>query len=95
MGTAGTASIRQILPTDPKIQLIQGNSTEVTSIKRTKLEDSHRMLGVLMNPLGDFGDHVKFLKQKAEELVLSSVANLVHLCGEDVGSNPAWTISCR
>jgi hypothetical protein len=24
-------------------------------------------------------------------LVLSSVANLVHLCGEDVGSNPAWT----
>ena len=28
-------------------------------------------------------------------LVLSSVANLVHLCGEDVGSNPAWTISCR
>ena len=28
-------------------------------------------------------------------LVLSSVANLVHLCGEDVGSNPARTISCR
>ena len=26
-------------------------------------------------------------------LVLSSVANLVHLCGEDVGSNPAWTVS--
>jgi hypothetical protein len=25
--------------------------------------------------------------------VLSSVANLVHLCGEDVGSNPAWTFS--
>ena len=25
-------------------------------------------------------------------LVLSSVANLVHLRGEDVGSNPAWTI---
>ena len=29
------------------------------------------------------------------ELVLSSVANLVHLCGEDVGLNPAWKISCR
>ena len=29
-------------------------------------------------------------------LVLSSpVANLVHLCGEDVGSNPAWTISVK
>ena len=27
-----------------------------------------------------------------EGLVLSSVANLVHLRGEDVGSNPAWTI---
>ena len=25
-------------------------------------------------------------------LVLSSVANIVHLRGEDVGSNPAWTI---
>jgi hypothetical protein len=30
-----------------------------------------------------------------EGLVLSSVANLVHLCGEDVGSNPAWTFSGR
>ena len=28
-------------------------------------------------------------------LVLSSVANLVQLSGEDVGSNPAWKISCR
>jgi hypothetical protein len=27
-----------------------------------------------------------------EGLVLSSVANLVHLCGEDVGSNPAWAV---
>ena len=28
-----------------------------------------------------------------EGLVLSSVANLAHLCGEDMGSNPAWTVS--
>ena len=26
-------------------------------------------------------------------LVFSSVANLVHLCGEDMGSNPARTVS--
>ena len=36
--------------------------------------------------------YIKLLKG----LVLSSVANLVqHLCGEDVGLNPAWKISCR
>ena len=33
------------------------------------------------------------MEDVVEGLVLSSVANLVHLCGEDVGSNPAWKIS--
>ena len=32
---------------------------------------------------------------RSEGLVLSSVANLVHLCGEGVGSIHAWKISCR
>ena len=36
-----------------------------------------------------------FIRKSEEGLVLSSVANLVHLCGEDVGLNPTWKISCR
>ena len=35
---------------------------------------------------------VHILEKLTSRLVLSSVANLVHLRGEDVGSNPAWTI---
>ena len=35
------------------------------------------------------------LRRERKGLVLSSVANLVHLYGEDMGSNPAWKISCH
>ena len=41
---------------------------------------------------GEIGIHYTG-KSSRRGLVLSSVANLVHLCGEDVGSNPVWTIS--
>ena len=30
-----------------------------------KLDESHRMLGVLLNPNGNFGDQLRFLKSKA------------------------------
>ena len=62
----GRPSLRPILPTDPQIQLRQGNSPQLSTIKRSTLDESHRMLGVLLNPLGDFGDHVRQLKKKAD-----------------------------
>ena len=59
--------IRPIQATDPQIRLHEGSKIDIlTAIKRTSLEDSQRMLGVMINPLGDFGDHIKFIKHKAD-----------------------------
>ena len=66
----GRPVLRPIRPTDPKIQLRQGNSMETTAIKRATLNDSPRKLEVLLNPLGDFGDHVRFLKKKTDTFAL-------------------------
>ena len=62
----GRPSLRPISATDPQLRLRQGSSEVLTTISRSKLEDSHRMLGVLLNPLGDFGAHIQFLKNKAD-----------------------------
>lgn len=59
--------IRPILPTDPVVQLKQGSSEDMTMVRRSQLDQSqHMMLGVIRNPNGDFGDHTKFLKAKAD-----------------------------
>ena len=62
----GRPVIRPIVPTDPVVQLKQGCSDETTQIRRSQLDESQRMLGVILNPNGDFGDHTKFLKSKAD-----------------------------
>jgi hypothetical protein len=62
----GRPSLRPILATDPQLRLRQGSSDKLTTIRQSKLEDSQRMLGVLLNPLGDFGAHIQFLKNKAD-----------------------------
>ena len=61
----GRPLLRPIQPTDPTIQLYHGTKKETPfPIKRMKLDESHRMLGVLLNPTGDFGDQIRFLKNK-------------------------------
>ena len=55
----GCPVIRPMHPTDPTIRLQQGSSIEQTTIQRSALDKSHRMLGVLLNPLGDFGNHIR------------------------------------
>ena len=52
---------------DKEIQITQGtNVSDPCSIRRTALNKSSRMLGVFLNPLGDFGFHVKQLKKRAD-----------------------------
>jgi hypothetical protein len=58
--------LRKILPSDPTIRLTQGSSSDPHEIRRTSLDESTRMLGVLLNPMGDFTDHLKSLKLKAD-----------------------------
>ncbi|KAI2502522.1 hypothetical protein MHU86_11954 [Fragilaria crotonensis] len=63
----GCPRLREITPTDPTIRLQQGsNVSATTEIRRTRLDESTRMLGVYLNPLGDFGYHIDVLKKKAD-----------------------------
>ena len=62
----GRPVLRQIQPEDPKVVLRQGNSDVSTEIPRVPLDKSSRMLGVMLNPMGDFTDHLKLLKEKAD-----------------------------
>ena len=62
----GRPMLRPIRPHDPTIHLHHGDKTDtVYPIKQMKLDESHRMLGVFLNPNGDFGDQLRFLKRKA------------------------------
>ncbi|KAI2497153.1 hypothetical protein MHU86_17356 [Fragilaria crotonensis] len=63
----GRPVIRKIQQDDPTIALTQGESTTTTTIKRNGLQQSSRMLGVYLNPMGDFSDHLHMLKKKADD----------------------------
>jgi hypothetical protein len=62
----GRPVIRKILPSDPPLSLTQGKSSTRQGIKHTSPDQSLRMLGVLLNPMGDFTDHLAMLKSKAD-----------------------------
>jgi hypothetical protein len=54
------------MPSDPSVNLTQGQSPLRHTIKQTSPHESIRMLGVLLNPMGDFTDHMAMLKAKAD-----------------------------
>ena len=63
----GRPIIRPIQAADRDIRLYQGTQREeLATIRRTSPLDSSRMLGVHMNPMGDFGIQLKELKKKAD-----------------------------
>ena len=63
----GRPVIRPVQPSDPTIRLHQGNEKSVTTeIPRSDPTSSAKMLGVLLNPLGDFTDQIKAMKKKAD-----------------------------
>ena len=61
----GRPVIRPIHPVDRQIHLHHGDEkSHSILIPRTQPSDSARMLGVYMNPLGDFGVHLQQLKKR-------------------------------
>ncbi|KAI2498313.1 hypothetical protein MHU86_16183 [Fragilaria crotonensis] len=62
----GRPKLREITPADPTIRLHHGSQESTTVIRRTSVDESTRMLGVYLNPMGDFGHHIKILRQKAD-----------------------------
>ena len=65
--TNGRPVIRKIQANDPNVSLTQGDSTTPVDIQQHSLAHSSRMLGVYMNPMGDFSDHLVVLKKKADD----------------------------
>ncbi|KAI2513678.1 hypothetical protein MHU86_818 [Fragilaria crotonensis] len=63
---SGRPRLRPIAHTDPPIELNSAESGLTTTIKQVPLDKSARILGVHLNPLGTFSDHIKFLKSKAD-----------------------------
>jgi hypothetical protein len=64
----GRPSLREIVDSDPSIKLFQHSpSHPKASIRRLKLTEATRILGVYQTPLGDFSDHIQVLKQKADK----------------------------
>ena len=63
----GRPVLRQVTPGDPPVALRQGNSEVLTEIPRVSIDKSSRMLGVMLNPMADFTDHLQMLlKEKAD-----------------------------
>jgi hypothetical protein len=63
----GRPIMRKIQPGDPTVTLTQGATSTPIAIKQSPLDHSSRMLGVYLNPLGDFSDHLLVLKKKADD----------------------------
>jgi hypothetical protein len=62
----GRPKLRPMTPSDRSISLTQGQSPDRHAIKHTAPTESIRMLGVLLNPMGDFTGHLAALKAKAD-----------------------------
>ena len=62
----GRPCLQKIRPIDPKLSLVQGSMDQPVEIRRTAPDVSSKMLGILLNPLGDFTDHLQLLKTKAD-----------------------------
>lgn len=63
----GRPIIRKQHQDDRKVVLTSGVTSNKTTIQRQSLESSSRMLGVYLNPMGDFSDHLKMMKKKADD----------------------------
>lgn len=63
----GRPKLRQITSTDPRISLSQQSKTgnTISGIRSTWTDESTRMLGVYMNPMGDFSNHFNILRKNA------------------------------
>ena len=64
----GRPVIRAHQTEDPGVLLRKGSTETATPIKRQSVTATSRILGVYQNPMGDFSDHLRVMKQKADIL---------------------------
>ena len=63
----GRPVIRIIQKDDPTLSLTRGDAPTPSTITQHPPTHSSRMLGVYLNPMGDFSDHLVVLKKKADD----------------------------
>ncbi|KAI2511184.1 hypothetical protein MHU86_3149 [Fragilaria crotonensis] len=64
----GRPVLQEIDAADPAIQLFQGsNHRRPVTIRRQSLTAASRILGIYQTPLGDFSEHIRVLKKKADQ----------------------------
>ena len=86
---SGRPTLREIQSTDPSLRLHSGQDTsETVPIRQTELDSSSRMLGVMLNPMGNFSAHISELRKRADDYsrrllsprLNASDASIFHQC---------------
>ena len=63
----GRPRLRRMQPTDPSVTMMtQGASLNLDTIKQVPLDTASRVLGVYLCPSGDFSEHLRVMKTKAD-----------------------------
>ena len=91
----GRPTLRKALPSDPQLLLSQGNQTGKVPIPQITPETSLKMLGVQLNPLGDFSDHIRTLKVKADEYALRLLSPRINSTDAQIFHRTIYTPSMR
>ena len=64
----GRPELRNADEDDPRVAIRQGTNAVPTPIKRQQLDQASRILGVFLTPLGDFSEHIRVMKRKADTM---------------------------
>jgi hypothetical protein len=62
----GRPYLRPMGNDDPQVHLTQGSSSESHNIRRVPVDQASRILGVHLSPDGDFSQHIRVMKEKAD-----------------------------
>jgi hypothetical protein len=88
--------LRKALPSDPQLLLSQGTQTAKVPIPQITPEtSSSKMLGVQLNPLGDFSDHIRTLKVKADEYAPRLLSPRINSTDAQIFHRSIYTPSMR
>jgi hypothetical protein len=91
----GRPTLRKALPSDPPLTLCQGNNINPVPIPMNTPDKSSKMLGVHLNPLGDFTDHLRTLQVKADEYALRLLSPRITSTDAQIFHRTIYTPSMR
>jgi hypothetical protein len=92
----GRPILREAKPTDPTVTLKQGVDHRTrTTVKRMKLSDAPRILGVHLSPSGDFSKQIQVCKAKADGFAAKLLSPLITPTDTRIFHRSIYTPSMR